>query len=94
MEKAVNIGDLVESTAGRDKGEIFLVIKVENEFVFVVDGRTRKVTCPKKKKFKHIKSVCVEVLKALATEIQSGRPVGNDRLKKAIATAKQKIQED
>ena len=53
-------GMLVYSKAGRDKGKLFLVLAVENDFVYLADGDTRRVTKPKKKKLKHInKTNCV-----------------------------------
>ncbi|MBR4720692.1 MAG: KOW domain-containing RNA-binding protein [Clostridia bacterium] len=47
-------GMLVYSRAGRDKGKIFIVLKTENDFVYLSDGKTRHVANPKKKKIKHI----------------------------------------
>ena len=47
-------GMLVYSKAGRDKGKLFLVLNTENDFVYLADGDTRRVTKPKKKKLKHV----------------------------------------
>ncbi len=47
-------GSLVYSRAGRDKGELFLVLKVENGYVYLTDGDLRRVSKPKKKKILHI----------------------------------------
>lgn len=47
-------GSLVYSRAGKDKGQLFLVLKLEGEYVYLTDGDTRKVNNPKKKKLKHI----------------------------------------
>lgn len=47
-------GSLVYSRAGRDKGELFLVLSEENGYVYLADGDTRRVEKPKKKKLKHI----------------------------------------
>ncbi len=47
-------GSLVYSRAGRDKGTLFLVISLENDFVYLTDGDTRKLSKPKKKRLKHI----------------------------------------
>ncbi|MCR4693563.1 MAG: KOW domain-containing RNA-binding protein [Firmicutes bacterium] len=47
-------GMLVYSKAGRDKGKLFLVLNTENDFVYLTDGDTRRVTKPKKKKLKHV----------------------------------------
>ncbi len=47
-------GSLVYSIAGRDKGNLFLVLKRDGEFVYLADGALRKTENPKKKKIKHV----------------------------------------
>ncbi|MCL1913495.1 MAG: KOW domain-containing RNA-binding protein [Eubacteriaceae bacterium] len=59
MEKALEgeleKGQIVISKAGRDKGKHMVVAKVESEtYVLLVDGSSRKVASPKRKKVKHI----------------------------------------
>ncbi len=46
-------GSLVYSISGRDKGNLFLVLKRDGDFVYLADGNLRKVENPKKKKIKH-----------------------------------------
>ena len=50
-------GSLVYSIAGRDKGNIFLVLYVEGDFVYLADGDMRRVAKPKKKKIKHVNKI-------------------------------------
>ncbi len=94
MKREISVGDLVVSTAGRDKGRAFLVVKKENEFVYLVNGKERKTVKPKKKKIKHIDSVLVAGEIELAIKIQKGEPVGNQKLNRLIKAQTQKIQED
>ena len=57
-------GRVVLSTQGRDEGRYFVVLEVIDEnFVLMADGLTRKVDHPKKKKVKHLrpKPILVEV---------------------------------
>ncbi len=57
-------GRVVLSTQGRDEGRYFVVLEVIDEnFVLMADGLTRKVDHPKKKKVKHLrpKPIVVEV---------------------------------
>lgn len=57
-------GRVVLSTQGRDEGRYFVVLEVIDEnFVRIADGLTRKVDHPKKKKVKHLrpKPIVVEV---------------------------------
>ena len=49
------IGDAVRSTAGHDRGALLLVIEVTEDRVTVVDGRTRKLSAPKKKNRRHLR---------------------------------------
>ncbi|SHH15654.1 hypothetical protein SAMN02745245_00677 [Anaerosphaera aminiphila DSM 21120] len=51
----IEVGQVVKSKAGRDIGEIFLVYEVlDDNYVLIVDGKTRKLNKPKKKKIKHL----------------------------------------
>ena len=52
----ISIGSLVISKNGRDKDKYFLVVKVEDDYVYLCDGDMRKVDNPKKKKQKHIQA--------------------------------------
>ena len=47
-------GSAVYSRAGRDKGELFIVLSVKDGYVYMSDGSTRKLSNPKKKKIKHL----------------------------------------
>ena len=84
------LGDLVISTAGRDKGKIFLVTQVSGQFAYIVDGKLRKVLKPKKKNQKHLKKVLAVGLIDLSEKIQKGECVGNMRICRAIKTQTQK----
>jgi len=49
------LGRLVYSLNGRDKGRPFVIIRVVNErYVIVSDGDTRKIENPKMKNVKHL----------------------------------------
>lgn len=84
----VNAGDVVISLSGRDKGGYFLVISAENDFVFLVDGKVRKVNNPKKKKVKHVKIFKKAVLTELAEEI-NGSPVSDKRVRRFLSSVKE-----
>ena len=57
MERLTMIpGRVVLSTQGRDEGRYFIVLEVIDEnFVLMADGLTRKIDHPKKKKIKHLR---------------------------------------
>lgn len=53
----MQVGDLVIATAGKEKNEIFLVVKVDQQFVYIADGKRVSVIKPKRKNEKHIQKV-------------------------------------
>lgn len=51
---SVTVGSVVISTAGRDKGELYIVKEIINDYVMLVNGKGKTILNPKKKKIKHI----------------------------------------
>ena len=75
---------LVEAIAGRDKGKFFVVIDItENGYAFICDGRRRKISSPKKKKIKHIKSLDYS-LDVIKEKMEKGNKISNSDVKKSI----------
>lgn len=55
MSLDIEIGQLVESKQGRDKGRLYFVIdKSDDGYLKLVDGKYRKINNPKNKKNKHL----------------------------------------
>ena len=51
----LDIGQIVKSKAGRDKGKFFVVFeKIDAKYVLIVDGSLRRIDKPKKKQIKHL----------------------------------------
>ncbi len=75
---------LVEATAGREQGKRYFVIDLEGEYLFLADGKTRKLEAPKKKKRKHVRLVQTQELR-IAEKIRSNEKITNSELRKAIA---------
>ena len=47
-------GEFVIANAGKEKGKCFVVLSVENQFLYLCNGKNRKVSNPKKKQIKHV----------------------------------------
>lgn len=62
----MEIGQLIKSLAGRDKGKHYLVIGIEGRHVLLSDGQIRSVERPKKKNMKHL-----QPYRCVAPEIQA-----------------------
>ena len=50
----LQVGSLVESTYGKDKGQLFFVMEIINNSVLLVNGYNRTLKKPKTKNIKHI----------------------------------------
>ncbi len=50
----IQIGQIVMSLMGHDKGDFQVVLSFEDKFLFLSDGKRRKMEAPKKKKLKHV----------------------------------------
>ena len=48
------VGRVVYSKCGHDKGKAFIVTEIEEDFLYLTDGKSRKMDKPKKKKTKHV----------------------------------------
>ncbi|MBP5467173.1 MAG: RNA-binding protein [Clostridia bacterium] len=83
-DSKISSGDIVLSTAGRDKGVLFLVVDTDGKTAFVTDGKIRKTTNPKKKNVKHLKIISPQAYTGLARDINTKKPVSDERVKKAI----------
>ena len=68
----VEIGRVVISKCGRDEGRLFLVVgEVDDDFVMISDGDTRKNARQKKKRRKHLKPT-LELRNDLRERIMKG----------------------
>lgn len=51
----VENGIVVKATAGRDKGSYYVITKMKENYVFIADGKRRKISLPKRKNLKHVR---------------------------------------
>ena len=90
----LEVGQLVISTAGRDKNKKFIVLCIiDSEYVYISDGTLRKVEGPKKKKIKHLKKLNY-ISEDIRSKIQRDEKLSNNEIKKLIsAVASHREQE-
>ena len=70
--KEATVGEIVQSIQGRDKGKFYFVLAIEGEYLYVVDGRKRRLTTPKKKNSKHVAMLPI-FHPEIAERIQQGK---------------------
>ena len=85
----VDKSSLIVSKAGRDKGQLFYVIDTDEQYVYLVDGKSRKLEKPKRKKRKHVQQV-PRTESRIAEKIRNGEKVLNSELRKELASFGQK----
>lgn len=78
------VGQVVRSMAGRDKGEFMVVMSIIDEnYVFVSNGKLRKVSNPKKKKIKHL-SKTNHIATVICDKIKNKEKITNADVRKII----------
>lgn len=77
-------GLVVKSRAGRDNGQLYLVIRTDGDFVYVANGDTRKIEAPKKKKLKHIQKTSFYA-EDIKIKLLENKLVENHEVRKALA---------
>lgn len=76
-------GMLAYSRAGHDKGNLYVIIKSDHEYVYLVDGIRKKISNPKKKKSKHIQ-IINNIPEIIKESMNSGRKVTDEDIKRFI----------
>jgi len=76
-------GGLVRSLAGHDKGQYFVILAEQGEYVTLVDGKARRLDKPKRKSKKHIQ-VIHYIEETLNKKIAHGEHVTDEEVRFAI----------
>lgn len=82
----ITVGSAVYSRAGRDKGGLFIVLKLDGDFVYLADGDKRRVAAPKKKRIKHLNRTNF-VSEMVAEQCKNGT-IEDYMIRKALAELK------
>ena len=84
-EFPVEIGRVVYSKCGRDEGRIFLVVgEMDENFVWIADGRTHRMAGQKKKRRKHLKATQT-LVENLRDRILSGDPPQDHEIRACLS---------
>ena len=85
----IDKSSLVVSKAGRDQGQLFYVVDTDEQYVYLADGKSRKLEKPKRKKRKHIEQI-PRTESRIAEKIRNGDKVLNSELRRELAIYGQK----
>lgn len=79
---------LVKSKAGRDKDELYIIISVQGEYVYLSDGGKHPLSKQKRKNKKHLQLID-EHDETLRRKLTEGAAVKDDEIVSFIRTRKQ-----
>ena len=80
----VQVGQLVRSLAGRDRGRFYLIYDVLDEaFVRVIDGEKKRLNNPKKKNVKHLRFYSQTAV-GIAEKLRTGQTVTEEEIMDSV----------
>ena len=78
------LGKLITSKAGHDKDQLYMVIKIEQDWLYLADGKGKTLEHPKKKNKKHVQPINYSISKELVEKLENGQPVRNEEIKREL----------
>ena len=70
--------------AGRDKGQLFFVVDTDEQYVYLADGKGRRLESPKRKKRRHVRKLPLYPSR-VAEKLRNGDKVLNSELRRELA---------
>ena len=89
----IDIGDVVKSIKGRDRGNLYYVLSIQDRFAYLVDGKQRKTDRPKKKNKIHIEK-CEMVDMRINEKLKNGEYVSNTDIRKSLSRLRTVFEEE
>ena len=86
-----NISDVVVSTAGHDQGDLYYVIAMDDQFLYLANGKDRSLDKLKRKKRKHVQKVLRSETRVVEKLIR-GDKVLNSELRRDLAFHAKEMQ--
>ena len=75
---------MIVSLAGRDKGQLFFVVDTDEQYVYLADGKGRRLESPKRKKRRHVRELPLYPSR-VAEKLRNGDKVLNSELRRELA---------
>lgn len=81
------VGHFAKSLAGHDKEEIFIIVKQEENYCYLTDGKLRMLDNPKKKKDKHLE-ISNDISEDVLDKLNNALKITNSDIREAIENYK------
>ena len=85
------VGNFAASLAGHDKNQIYIIIREDDEYVYLCDGRLKKVSNPKRKNKKHIQIIKKGTDTELTQRLLNNEVVRDEEIKRTIKLYEQNL---
>lgn len=79
--------ELATSKAGHDKGELYVIVRSDEDYVYLVNGTNKNIDSPKKKKHKHIQ--IIKNIPAIVTDKTDVDKLDDVSIKRILKSYKQ-----
>ncbi len=79
----MEIGNIVIALAGKEKGQIYVIVEKEDNFVYLADGKRLVASKPKKKSLKHVRQFGSD--KLTREELRDKNPRINAKIRKFLS---------
>lgn len=77
-------GKFAKSKAGHDKDKIYIIIKEEAEYVYLVDGIYRTLEKPKRKNKRHIQIIKKDQNEKITQKLLNKEALLDEEIKRAV----------
>jgi len=77
------VGMLATSKAGHDKNAIYVIIGIDQEYLYLVNGKNHLLENPKKKNIKHVQ-IIKDVNEDFQSKLTSNNKIQNEDIKRVI----------
>ena len=77
------VGMFARSKSGHDKTKVYVIVAEEEDYVYLCDGRLKKIEHPKKKNKKHIQLI-KKAADSISDRLRNKEPVRDEEIKREI----------
>jgi len=91
IKKEIQTGQIVRSTNGRDEGQYYLVLSVNEKSANLVDGKAKKLSNPKKKNVAHLQATTV-INTEIANKITNNLKVNDQMIYHSLYEYKKELK--
>jgi len=88
----LKLGSIVKSIAGRDKNRYYIVMKIDDPYIWTCDGNLHKVDKFKKKKIKHTKYADCQS-EYIKNKLEDSEKVTNSEVRRALKEFEEEMNE-